>query len=93
MGTVFAQILDRTIQRDAALELLRGLGETPEEKHRTPQGTAGMGTLERRPLLLCEHDQPLGEIKGLLELPTQTVAVPESAQHWKELGRSIELIA
>jgi hypothetical protein len=52
-----------------------------------------MGTAERRPLLVRERNQPLGEIKGPLELAPNEVAVPQSAQHRKQLGRSTELFA
>ena len=45
------------------------------------------------PLLLREHDQPLGEIMSLPEFATQQVVVPQSPQHWKQLGRPAELIA
>ena len=62
-------------------------------KQRAPESAARMGTAERRPLLLRERDQPLGEIMGPLELAPHEVAVPQSAQHRKQLGRSAELVA
>jgi hypothetical protein len=52
-----------------------------------------MRTSERRAVLLGEHDQPSGEIMSPFELTPYKVAVPQSAQHRKQVAGSIDLLA
>jgi hypothetical protein len=56
------------VDRNTLIQLLSRISEPAEEEQRCAPSAPSQGTAQRRPLLLREDDQPLGEIMGPLEL-------------------------
>ena len=67
----------------------RRIGKPAEEEQRRAQSASRQGAAERRPLLLREHDQPLGQFIGSPKFAAHEVAVPQSPQR-PETARPID---
>ena len=64
------------------------MGKAAEDEQGRASSTPRQGTPQGLPLLFSEPDQLLCEIMGSLEIASHEVAVPQSPQHRKQLGRS-----